>query len=278
VEALRSKLEQAERTGKLPKIVIPVHFSGQSCDMRAIRELADRYGFYLIEDASHAIGGRYDGGPVGDCRYSDITVFSFHPVKIVTTGEGGIALTNKKELAERMRQLRSHGITRDPALMTGESQGPWYYQQIALGMNYRITDIQAALGFSQMQRLDTYVRRRHHLAARYDEMLEDLPVVCPHREANAYSAFHLYVVKTRDLRPGVSRRKVFERMRASGIGVNVHYIPVHIQPYYRRLGFQIGDFPDAESYYEDTLSLPLYPTMTDVEQETVVTALRGALA
>ena len=258
VERLEEKLEQAKRDGKLPKVVIPVHFAGQPCDMEAISRLAERYGFTVIEDASHAIGGRYQDEPVGNCRHSAMTVFSFHPVKIVTTGEGGMVLTNSLELHEQLVRLRSHGITRDPALMTGEPHGPWYYEQIELGFNYRMTDIQAALGMSQMTRLDEFVERRDQLAKRYDAALIDLPLTCPWQHPDTYSAFHLYVIRLDLGRIGKSHREVFEGLRSQGILVNLHYIPVHIQPYYRALGFTGGDFPEAERYYREAITLPLY--------------------
>ena len=276
--ALEAKLQAAEQAGRLPKIVVPVHLCGQSCDMAAIRALADRYGFRIIEDASHAIGGRYRDAPVGDCRYSDITVFSFHPVKIITTAEGGMALTNDGELAARMEMLRSHGITRDAARMSRPPDGPWYYEQQALGLNYRMTDLQAALGLSQVDRLDDYVARRHALAARYDALLAELPVTRPWQHPDSYSGLHLYVIRVAGGGDGERRRSVFEGLRTRGIGVNVHYIPVHLQPYYRALGFAPGDFPDAEAYYAEAISLPMYPTLSEAEQDEVVAALREALA
>ncbi len=276
--ALAAKLERAERDGRLPKVVVPVHFSGQSCDMAAIGALARRYGFRVVEDASHAVGGRYRGAPVGSCAHSDVTVFSFHPVKIVTTGEGGMALTNDAALARRLELLRSHGMTRDAALMDAEPDGPWYYQQVELGYNYRITDIQAALGLSQLARLDDYVGRRHRLAARYDALLADLPVIVPARVADVRSALHLYPIQVDAARCRRSRRQVFDALRAAGIGVNVHYIPVHTQPYYRRMGFSRGDFPRAEAYYAQAISLPMFATLTDAQQDEVVAALRRALA
>lgn len=277
VERLEEKLEQAGREGKLPKVVIPVHFAGQPCDMEAISHLADRYGFIVIEDASHAIGGRYKGEPVGNCRHSAMTVFSFHPVKIVTTGEGGMVLTKRPELYERLVRLRSHGITRDPALMKNESHGPWYYEQIELGFNYRMTDIQAALGVSQMTRLDEFVSRRQRLANRYDEALVDLPLALPFRHPDCYSAFHLYVVRLRGEDSGTKRREVFEALRQRGIQVNVHYIPVHTQPCYRSMGFREGAFPQAERYYREAITLPLYAGLTEVDQDRVVTAVQEIL-
>lgn len=273
VDALADKLKAASATGRLPKVVIPVHFAGQSCDMRAIKALADRYGFKIIEDASHAVGASYLGKPVGNCAYSDIAVFSFHPVKIITTAEGGMALTNDPMLAERLRSFRSHGITRDGARMEGKSQGPWYYEQLELGYNYRMTDMQAALGLSQLARLDEFCARRRALAARYDELLAGLPLDLPWQHPDSVSAFHLYPVCLRDAR---ARSEVFGKLRAAGIGVNVHYIPVHTQPYYRRLGFNIGDFPVAESYYARAISIPMYSAMTDAQQDRVVDLLGQA--
>jgi UDP-4-amino-4,6-dideoxy-N-acetyl-beta-L-altrosamine transaminase len=277
-EALESKLARAAGQGRLPKAVVPVHFAGQSADMAKIRELSRKYGFTVIEDASHAIGGRYRDRKVGSCAFSDMAVFSFHPVKIVTTGEGGIVLTNRQDLYERLLRLRSHGITRDPRLMDGEPDGPWYYQQIELGFNYRMTDIQAALGASQMQRLDQFVSRRRQLAERYDESLKDLPLILPWQHPDAYSAFHLYVVRLEFAAIEKTRRQVFEALRQKGIGVNVHYIPVHTQPYYRGLGFKPGDFPHAEEYYRGAISLPLYAALSDGEQDQVIRALREVMA
>jgi UDP-4-amino-4,6-dideoxy-N-acetyl-beta-L-altrosamine transaminase len=277
VPRLEAKLAEAEAAGTLPKVVIPVHFCGQSCEMEPIGRLAKRYGFRVIEDASHAIGATYAGEPVGNCRHSDITIFSFHPVKIVTTAEGGAALTDHDDLARAMERTRTHGITRDPAQMRGESDGPWYYQQVGLGLNYRMTDLQAALGESQMRRLREFVRTRTELADRYDSLLEGLPVTKAPRRPEAPSAWHLYVVQL-DAALEARRRDVFERMRASGIGVNVHYIPVHLQPYYRDLGFREGDFPNAERYYRRAITLPLHPGLTHEQQDRVVAALREATA
>ncbi len=277
-KALEEKLALAERSGKLPKAVIPVHMCGQPCDMSSIAELAAQYKFKIIEDASHAIGARYKNEPVGNCRYSDITVFSFHPVKIITTGEGGMILTNQEELAERMRLLSSHSITRDPRLMTKEPEGPWYYEQIDLGYNYRMTDIQAALGLSQLQHLDEFVSRRNKLAGRYDHILADLPVTTPRQHPDTYSAWHLYVIRLNLGNLASSRREVFDYLRDQGIGVNVHYIPVHTQPYYRRMGFEWGMFPEAEQYYQEAITLPLFPAMTGEEQDRVVDALKDILS
>jgi len=275
--ALARKLEQAERDGKLPKVVVAVHLCGQPCDMLAIHALAQRYGFKIIEDASHAIGGKYQAGFIGNCRYSDITVFSFHPVKIITTAEGGMALTNDAGLAARMELLRSHGITRDPAQMTHESDGPWYYQQIDLGFNYRMTELQAALGVTQMERLDQYVARRHQLARRYDDLLAGLPVTTPWQHPDSYSGLHLYVIRLQLGKITKTHSQVFEALRERGIGVNLHYIPVHTQPYYQRMGFGVGDFPEAERYYAEAISLPMFQTMTEAQQDEVVAAVREAL-
>lgn len=275
--ALAAKLEVAEREGKLPKVVVAVHLCGQPCDMQAIAELARRYGFKVIEDASHAIGGKYQGEFIGNCRYSDITVFSFHPVKIITTAEGGMALTNDAALAESMALLRSHGITRDPQQMTHEADGPWYYQQIGLGFNYRMTELQAALGVSQMERLDQYVARRHQLAERYDKLLADLPVDTPWQHPDSYSGLHLYVVRLQLDKLSTTHAQVFAALREQGIGVNLHYIPVHTQPHYQRMGFQAGDFLEAERYYAEAISLPMFQTMSEQQQDVVVAALNKIL-
>lgn len=276
-QALASKLEQAERLGKLPKVLVPVHLCGQPCDMRAIHALAQKYGFKIIEDASHAIGGRYQGKPIGNCRYSDITVFSFHPVKIITTAEGGMCLTNSAELAIKLALLRSHGITRELVQMTHEADGPWYYQQIELGYNYRMTELQAALGVSQMTRLNGYVTRRHQLARRYDELLASLPVTTPWQHPDSYSGLHLYPIRLHLKNVHRSHIQVFESLRAQGIGVNLHYIPVHTQPYYARMGFKPEDFPQAQAYYHEAISLPMYQTLTDAQQDQVIAALSQAL-
>ena len=270
---LAEKLERAAAIGKLPKVVIPVHLCGQPCEMAAIHALSQKYGFRIIEDASHAIGGRYKGEPIGNCRYSDITVFSFHPVKIITTGEGGMALTNDPALANHMVRLRSHGITRDPAEMTHVPDGPWYYQQIELGFNYRMTDIQAALGASQMKRLDELVAKRHALAKNYERLLKGHPVTTPAQHADSYSGLHLYVIRLDLVAMNITHREVFERLRVAGIGVNLHYIPVYRHPYYVRDGFKAADFPEAECYYAEAISLPMYPALTEEQQEEVVKRL-----
>ena len=278
VAALADRLERADAAGCLPKVVIPVHLAGQPCDMAAIHALGRRYGFSIIEDAAHAIGGRYRGEAIGSCRYSDITVFSFHPVKIITTAEGGMAVTHRPDLAQRMQLLRSHGLTRDPGQMSQAPDGPWYYEQLALGFNYRMTDLQAALGRSQLERLEACVARRHELAQAYDAALTDLPVVTPWLHPDSYSGLHLYVIRLQLEQIGPSHREVFEALRAAGIGVNVHYIPVHLQPYYRALGFAPGQFPESERYYTEALSLPMFPTLTNAQQGDVVDALRRVLA
>ena len=273
VDALAAKLEQAERNGRLPKIVMPVHLTGQSAEMRPIAELARRYGFKIIEDASHAVGASYGNGPVGDCRHSDIAVFSFHPVKIITTGEGGMAMTNDAELAHRMALLRTHGVTRDPAQLRNPSEGGWYYEQLALGFNYRMTDIQAALGFSQLQRLDGLVARRRQLAARYDEVFANLPLARPWQHPDTRSSWHLYVIRV----DAALHASAFARLRDAGIGVNLHYIPVPREPYYRDVGFDPANWPEAERYYAEAITLPLYPAMTDDQQEEIVAAVKDVL-
>ncbi len=276
-DALERKLIKAEIEGRLPKIVVPVHLSGQSCDMQKIQGLAQRFGFKVIEDASHAIGGRYRDFHIGSCQYSDITIFSFHPVKIITTAEGGMAVTNSTELFDSMCLLRSHGITRDPQQMTHAPDGAWYYQQVALGFNYRMTDLQAALGVSQMHRLDEFVSRRHEIAAQYEELLSELPLILPWQHPECYSGLHLYQVRLKTSGIKRSRREVFDVLRDRGIGVNVHYIPVHTQPFYSRMGFVAEDFPEAMKFYSQTLSLPIYPDLTLENQRHVANALTVAL-
>ena len=277
-KALEQKLIAAEKSGRLPKVVIPVHMAGQSCDLKSIDALAKKYHFKIIEDASHAIGGQYLNQPIGQCRFSDITVFSFHPVKIITSGEGGMAVTNNKQYADKMGQLRQHGITRETNQMTEEPDGPWYYQQIDLGFNYRLSDIHAALGLSQLQRLDQYVTIRQTLAARYTEFLADLPISCPLQHVDCYSAFHLYIIRIDRQKNTTSHLDVFKLLTEKGIGVNLHYIPVHLQPFYQRMGFKQGDFPNAESYYQQAITLPLYPTLTHQQQDQVIAALTEVLA
>lgn len=273
-QLLEIKLQKTKSEGKkLPKVVIPVHMCGQPCDMVQISKLAVEYGFKIIEDASHAIGGSYEDHKIGNCEYSDITVFSFHPVKIITTAEGGVAVTNDKSIASKMALYRSHGITRDPSLMTKVPDGPWYYQQLYLGFNYRMTDLQAALGLSQMQRLDDFVSARHKLALRYDELLKDLPVVTPYRDSRHYSAFHLYVIRLKLNLIKSTHLEIFCGLKEKGIGVNLHYIPVHIHPYYTGKGFGIGDYPVAEGYYQSAISLPLFFSMSLKDQSEVVAAL-----
>ena len=273
---LAQKLERAKATGRLPKVVVPVHFTGQPCDMEPIAALAKTYGFRIIEDASHAIGGEYRGEKIGNCRYSDIAVFSFHPVKIITTAEGGAAMTNDDDLARRMALFRSHGITRDTNQMKVANAEPWVYEQLELGYNYRLTDLQAALGISQMARLDEFVSKRHRIAERYDALLADLPVKTPFRSAECYSGFHLYVIRV-PARGHVERTGVFKSLAADGIGVNVHYIPVHTQPYYREHGHTDTHMPESEAYYDEAITLPLYPGLSEQLQDRVVAALRKAV-
>lgn len=278
VAALEKKLEAAQKAQRLPKVIVPVHFSGQPCDMKSIAALARQYGIAVMEDASHAIGASCEDTRIGDCTYSDMTVFSFHPVKIVTTAEGGMVTTQDAALAKRLELYRSHGITREPASMTEASHGAWYYQQIDLGYNYRITDLQCALGCSQMKRIDAFVARRREIAAVYDRELQALPLILPKQRQNGHSAWHLYVVQLDPRKTLKTRKEVFDALRAVGIGVNVHYIPVHTQPYYRqRFGFQEGDFPVAEAYYQQALSLPIYADLTCEEQLQVIAALKKAL-
>ncbi|EJN09809.1 UDP-4-amino-4,6-dideoxy-N-acetyl-beta-L-altrosamine transaminase [Herbaspirillum sp. YR522] len=278
VDALAAKLEQAAQSGRLPKVVIPVHLCGQSCDMAAIHALGQRYGFRIIEDASHAIGGKYRGEPIGNCRYSDIAVFSFHPVKIITTAEGGMAVTQDDELARTLRLLRSHGITRDEQDMSQPADGPWYYEQIDLGFNYRMTDMQAALGASQARNLEAFVAQRHVIARRYDSLLADLPLQLPWQHPDCYSGLHLYVIRLKLDAIGRSHREVFEALRADGILVNLHYIPVYRQPYHARVGYAPAAFPQAERYYAEAISLPMFPQLSQQEQDFVCARLRTHLA
>lgn len=274
---LEEKLDRAAEAGTLPKVIVPVHLAGQSCDMAAIHAAASRHGVKIIEDASHAIGGSYRGEPVGNCAFSDIAIFSFHPVKIVTTGEGGMAMTNDRDLAEMMRIDRTHGITRDPALLQHPDVGPWYYEQQRLGFNYRMTDICAALGLSQMTRIDEFVARRREIAATYDAAFADLPVKTPWQDPDTASAWHLYIIRLDRACIARSHREIFDALRDAGIGVNLHYIPVYRQPYYREFGFGQGHCPNAESYYAEAISLPMYPAMTDEDQEQVIAAVAEAV-
>ena len=274
IEKLKEKLQKARKEKMLPDVVVPVHLCGTSCDMESINELAMEYGFSVLEDASHAIGGEYQKQPVGNCRFSKITVFSFHPVKIITTGEGGVATTNDSEMADRMKRLRSHGITKDTEKFELPPQGPWGYEQQELGFNYRMTDIQAALGLSQMKRLSQIIEERERIFKRYQLLLEDLPVKILEIEGSVSSALHLAVVRLEDSCKK-RHRQIFEGLRESGIGVQMHYTPVHLQPYYRRLGYKEGDFPEAERYSKDAISLPIYPGLKEYEQERVVDALKS---
>lgn len=277
-DRLEEKLIFATKKNCLPKILIAVHLSGQPCEMEKIYKLSIKYGFNVIEDASHAIGAKYKGDYVGSCRYCDITIFSFHPVKIITTGEGGMALTNSALLADKMSLLRSHGITRERHQMTRDSDGPWYYQQIDLGFNYRMTELQAALGISQLRRLDAYVRKRNELAERYNKHLTNLPISLPETHTASYSARHLYVIRLHLQELKLTHLEIFDSLREAEIGVNLHYIPIHLQPYYSKYGFKSGDFPNAENYYKTAITLPLYPKLKNEEQDYVVKILKGALS
>ena len=267
-DALEDKIKKAALENKLPKILMPVHFAGQSCNMEKIGSIAKKYNIKVIEDASHAIGAQYKNRPVGACTYSDISVFSFHPVKIITTAEGGIATTQNSYLAEQMKVFRSHGVTRDQAQLIDQNQGSWYYEQVDLGFNYRMTDIQAALGCSQLERLEKFVTLRNEIASRYDILLKEIDVQCPIIDGDNYSAYHLYPIQVSD------RSTVFEFLRSNGIGVNVHYIPIHLQPFYRKKGFSPGDFPNSEKYYSRAISIPLYPGLKSQHQDKIVSAIR----
>lgn len=278
ITSLEEKLESASKIGKLPKIVIPVHLCGQSADMAAIFKLSQKYGFRIIEDASHAIGGKYAQEFIGGCTFSDITVFSFHPVKIITTGEGGMCTTNNVKLAERMNLLRSHGITRDRELMKNPSDGLWYYEQIDLGFNYRMTEIQAALGLSQMNRIDGFIARRTEIAINYSSMLSALPIVLPYQNLNTNSSFHLYVIRLKLNELNKSHKFIFEDLRSKGIGVNLHYIPIYRQPYYQLMGFMSSNFPQAEQYYEEAISIPVFSEMSDSQQLKVINTLEEVLS
>ena len=277
VERLSEKLAIAESEGRLPKLLIPVHLAGQSCDMKEIARLAKRYGFKVIEDASHAIGGNYLGKKIGCCQFSDITVFSFHPVKIITTAEGGLATTNDDKIALKLDLLRSHGITKENDLMTQVSEGPWYYEQLDLGFNYRMTDIQAALGLSQIDRLDQFVSKRHQLISRYDNLLSNVAVVTPWQSPDAYSASHLYIIRIDLLKSKASHREIFEILRSNNIGVALHYIPVYRHPFYKGLGFSQDACPEAEKYYSEAISLPMHPGLSKEDQDKVIEVLSVAV-
>jgi UDP-4-amino-4,6-dideoxy-N-acetyl-beta-L-altrosamine transaminase len=277
VDALKAKLAAKAALSELPDVLIPIDFAGQSADLREMRQLADKYKFHIVEDASHATGAAYLGQPVGS-DFADLTVFSFHAVKIITTGEGGMVTTNDPALAERVRQLRSHGITRDPKDMQQPSPGAWYYEQALLGYNFRMTEIQAALGVSQLRRLETFKARRQTLAARYDRKLAGLPLIVPKQHSDRESSWHLYVVEIDTSVVTKSRASVFDQLRSENIGVNVHYIPIHLQPFYKALGFRSGDFPNSERYYERALTIPLFPALSEAQQDRVVSALQMAIS
>ena len=272
-DSLEEKLIEAKKKGKLPKIVIPVHLSGQSCDMKKINQLSLEFGFKIIEDASHAVGAKYEGMPVGDCRYSDITVFSFHPVKIITTCEGGMCMTNDSKIAELLYRFRSHGITRQPSQMTKIPDGPWYYEQLELGLNYRINDVQAALGLSQMSRLDSFIKKRSKIAKRYNELLSDSIVKLPEINEKCSSSWHLYIIRVEENK-FTTHRQLFEKFRTAGILVNIHYIPIYRQPYYKSLGFNKNRFPESEKYYKEAISIPIFPGLRENEQDKVVSLIK----
>ena len=275
IQELEKKLKTARLENKLPKVVIPVHLTGQSCEMKEIYKLSQKYGFSIIEDASHAIGGKYLKEPIGNCKYSDVCVFSFHPVKIITTGEGGVATTNDSRLALKIDQLRSHGITRNSEHMEFESHGDWYYEQLLLGFNYRMTDIHAALGLSQMNILDESVRKRNTIAKRYDEELNELPLVLPSIIKNSYSSMHLYVIKLDPEKTNINHKKVFDELRKEKILVNIHYIPIYFHPFYRKLGFKKGYCPESENYYKNAISIPMFPTLSSRDQNEVIGTLKN---
>jgi len=273
IQALEDKLKEAERNRRLPKIIIPVHLAGEPAEMEEIHKLALRYKFKIIEDASHAVGAKYRNEPVGGCKYSDITVFSFHPVKIITSGEGGMAMTNQKDLFDKMSLLRSHGVMKDPLGMTKVSDGDWYYQQLGIGFNYRMSELHAALGISQAKRIDSYVQIREKIAQRYSNLLKDLPIILPFRGGNGISSNHLYIIRIDASKTNKTRKELFDSLRKDGLGVNVHYIPIHLQPYYEAMGFRAGSFARAEFYYSTALSIPIFPTMSQKDQEQVASSL-----
>jgi len=271
---LEKKLIQARQDNNLPRVVVPVHFAGQSCDMKRIYKLSQEYGFKIIEDASHAIGGKYLNNKIGCCQYSDIAVFSFHPVKIITSGEGGIATTNNKDIAVSMSELRSHGITRDPDSMKEKPHGSWFYEQNELGYNYRMTDISAALGLSQLSKLDDFVDNRHLIARRYYDELRVENIKLPFQLENTRSSYHLFIIRTIAKEGPMSHKELFERLRKSGINVNLHYIPIYRHPYYEKIGFNKNDYPNSESYYSEAISIPIFPAMTEDQQNYVINTIK----
>ena len=277
IESLANKLEHAASSGNLPKVLIPVHLSGQSCDMKSIHILSKKYGFTILEDASHAIGGKYEDDPIGNCKYSDIAVFSFHPVKIITSGEGGAALTNNPELDKNMRLFASHGITRDVELMEANSDGPWYYEQISLGWNYRMTELQAALGLNQMSRINSFIEKRHQIAKRYNSELKHLPITLPAQSDKIFSSFHLYIIRLKLDEIKKSHKDIFEELRQEGLGVNLHYIPVYHHPFYKKQGFKAQYCPEAEKYYQEAISIPIYFGLSDEQQGEVINIISKVL-
>lgn len=274
---LKKKLEVAKKNKTLPKIIVPVHMAGQSCDMKTLKELSNKYNFKIIEDASHCIGAKYKGKNVGSCLYSDIAVFSFHPVKIITTGEGGVATTNDEGIAKKLNILRTHGVTKNHNEMVSVSHGQWYFEQIDLGYNYRMTDLHAALGLNQLKRLKSFVSKRNKIAKKYDFLLKDLPLRTPKCFKDSYSSFHLYIIRINLDDLNISKNIIFNYLREKGIGVNVHYIPIHYHPFYQNLNFKKGDFPQTELYYKEAMSLPIFPDLKSEDQKYVVNSLKEIL-
>ncbi len=268
--ALSIKLKNAEKLGQLPKIVMPVHFAGQSCDMIKIKKLSEKYGFKIIEDASHAIGGSYNNTKIGSCRFSDITVFSFHPVKIITTAEGGCAITNNEEIFEKLKLLSSHGVTRNPKFMAEKNSDKWVYDQISIGFNYRMSDMNAALGLSQLLRIDCFLKKRNKIAKKYFQQLKNIDLKLPKQEDYNLSAFHLFPIQVKN------RKRIYELFHQNDIKVNVHYRPIHTQPFWQKRGFKSGLFPNSEFYYSQAISLPIFYDLNDELQDNVIKILQNS--
>ena len=273
VISLEEKLILAKKKGNLPKVVIPVHLSGKSCDMERIHDLGREYDFKIIEDASHAIGASYKNQKVGSCSYSDITVFSFHPVKIITTCEGGMCMTNDGDLYNLLLRYRSHGITRHSEEMKNKPDGLWYYEQLNLGYNYRLNDLQSVLGISQMQKLDSFVKERNIIATSYNGLFSRSQIDLPKIKSENYSSWHLYIIRINSNNNGLNRNFVFEKLRNNGVYVNVHYIPIYRHPYYQKMNFKLKDYPEAEKYYKEAISIPIFPGMTSEQQEKIISII-----